>query len=714
LWHGVILDYDDANNLTSITDADSKLTGYEYDPLNRLKKVNLPGGGQSVYYDWFADGLLKRVTYATGVTRDYSYDNADRVASVTNTLRPQLSEDFDYTYDRNSNRDSETRKQNGQTVRTIAYGYDELNRLSNATYTTPAADLTPPPPGGTRQVAEFAQLKTYGYDTVGNRKTETAQDRTTTITLTTDANGNTTQSRANQNGPLTSLTYDYNDLNRLTKLAGKPGGDLTYAYDNNGNLQTVSQSGTLQARYEYDVRDQLRRAVDGHSNEVARYDYDCERRRLKRTVAGTTLSYVYAAGHVVNEYSGTQLQNRYDVGANEIIRGELATEGKRYYFSDGQGSVTALGDLNTPSNPTFGARYEYDAWGESLNTAGSSANAIGYTGQRLDPETGLMALGNGERYYLPSLGRFIQQDSWTGVATMAQSMNRYAYTTNNPLRYTDPTGHEGESILWDVAKDVGTGIGHSFENFGNTLLEPVRWAADTLTVIKARSEGIDAEHIQLSSAMGRRQQQQILAGQSPSAVAVEGIREVVTTATELAVMAETGVVGVMVPVVAKSYESIRAMKAGEITSQQFAQQMGESFGDVLLLFAMEGAGKAFEHFKPRLAEESLGASGQSRMGFPESEGMAAEGALKTRALEETTGELRDGVNERVDRLAENTKAANRIPGERPSGNAELSEAQGPVCRCFVDTNSYQRWPQEYRRHPAWRRSLELQPADKPD
>jgi RHS repeat-associated protein len=67
-----------------------------------------------------------------------------------------------------------------------------------------------------------------------------------------------------------------------------------------------------------------------------------------------------------------------------------------------------------------------DSWGVQSNTEGTSNNSIGYTSQRLDSETGLMALGNGERYYSPTLARFIQQDSFIGSLTNAQSLNRFA------------------------------------------------------------------------------------------------------------------------------------------------------------------------------------------------------------------------------------------------------------------------------------------------
>lgn len=51
------------------------------------------------------------------------------------------------------------------------------------------------------------------------------------------------------------------------------------------------------------------------------------------------------------------------------------------------------------------------------------------------------------RYYGSSLGRFMMPD-WPptpetipyGELSNPQSLNRYAYVKNNPLRYTDPDG----------------------------------------------------------------------------------------------------------------------------------------------------------------------------------------------------------------------------------------------------------------------------------
>jgi Bacterial toxin 47 len=67
-----------------------------------------------------------------------------------------------------------------------------------------------------------------------------------------------------------------------------------------------------------------------------------------------------------------------------------------------------------------------------------------------------MALGNGERYYSPTLARFIQQDSFTGSLNTPQSLNRFSYVHNNPFGFTDPTGHEGEEIKGGLKRDAYT------------------------------------------------------------------------------------------------------------------------------------------------------------------------------------------------------------------------------------------------------------------
>lgn len=61
-----------------------------------------------------------------------------------------------------------------------------------------------------------------------------------------------------------------------------------------------------------------------------------------------------------------------------------------------------------------------------------------FTGQRLDG-TGLYYYGG--RYYDPQIGRFISADTIIPDWKNPRDFNRYSYVLNNPLKYSDPTGH---------------------------------------------------------------------------------------------------------------------------------------------------------------------------------------------------------------------------------------------------------------------------------
>jgi RHS repeat-associated protein len=56
-------------------------------------------------------------------------------------------------------------------------------------------------------------------------------------------------------------------------------------------------------------------------------------------------------------------------------------------------------------------------------------------------EQGLGLYDYQARFYDPALGRFLQPDLLVPEPGNPQTLNRYAYVYNNPLRYTDPSGH---------------------------------------------------------------------------------------------------------------------------------------------------------------------------------------------------------------------------------------------------------------------------------
>jgi RHS repeat-associated protein len=115
-----------------------------------------------------------------------------------------------------------------------------------------------------------------------------------------------------------------------------------------------------------------------------------------------------------------------------------------YYHLDAIGNVRALTDAS--GNVT--ERHDYLPFGEECTTPACAANPqVGagtrrkFTGKERDAETGLDYFG--ARYYGSKIGRFITVDpAYTVQESLVdpQRWNRYAYGTNNPLRYIDPDG----------------------------------------------------------------------------------------------------------------------------------------------------------------------------------------------------------------------------------------------------------------------------------
>lgn len=496
--HKVALTYDKADNIRSIKDFKSELsttgtlTSYDYDRQNRLRTVTLPNQ-ETVGYNWHADGLLEKVDYhATGMKREYSYDDADRMINIRNTVNASEIQEFSYGYDANSNRRSETKKLNGQISRTFGYKFDNLNRLTEAKETTPAPN-TQPAPMETITVTESSSVKSFEYDAVGNREKEHAHNETVQISRYNNGSGNINETRGSpQLSAQQTASANFDQLNRLKKLTEANGNINDLDYDKNGNLLQTKLNGQTQQTFEYDPRDQLRRVAGPLNAEIAKYDYDPERRRIEKTVSGAQPErYVYAGDRIISEYRGStgfeQDFAKYQSGAQETVRAEFYNGGEdsKYYFSDVLRSTTALAG-KIAGTWTATNRYDYDSWGKVSNQVGGSANSIGYTGQRLDNETGLMALGNGERYYSPTLARFIQQDSFTGDVKNPVSLNRYSYVHNNPLTHRDPTGHYIESA-WD-AFSLGVGI-YSFQaniragNYWSAALDAIGIIADAAALL---------------------------------------------------------------------------------------------------------------------------------------------------------------------------------------------------------------------------------------
>ncbi len=124
-------------------------------------------------------------------------------------------------------------------------------------------------------------------------------------------------------------------------------------------------------------------------------------------------------------------------------------QGGPLYFilTDHLGSTALL--TNSSGQKVAGSAVWYFPYGETRPGSGNPPTARRFTGQLEESTIGLYDYG--ARFYDPALGRFLSADTVVPGAANPQALNRYAYVLNNPLKYTDPTGHKydpDEGTTW--------------------------------------------------------------------------------------------------------------------------------------------------------------------------------------------------------------------------------------------------------------------------
>ncbi|MDP1922902.1 MAG: FG-GAP-like repeat-containing protein [Myxococcales bacterium] len=141
----------------------------------------------------------------------------------------------------------------------------------------------------------------------------------------------------------------------------------------------------------------------------------------------------------------------------ELPPGGLTSQlppGTHFFHGDHLGSVAMV----TDAEGAVTARLRYLPYGdldpESMQDGDTTRR---FTGQRYDAETRLYDFN--ARTYDPTIGRFLQADTLVPDSSSALGFNRYAYSKDNPLKYSDPSGHSWLSNAWKKLGDYASGLG---------------------------------------------------------------------------------------------------------------------------------------------------------------------------------------------------------------------------------------------------------------
>src|SRR5918997_3062264 len=181
------------------------------------------------------------------------------------------------------------------------------------------------------------------------------------------------------------------------------------------------------------------------SSTIAEYVYDYNGTRVIKKVYqnGVLQKTVYSPSddfETVKLASNGATQNTsYYIVNNEIVAKKNPDGSKQYYHNDHLGSTSVM----TNQAGTLVEKTAYDPWGEVKS--GGTKSKFQYTGQEKDDETGLNYYNY--RYYDSHIRRFTQPDDIIQDVYNPQDLNRYSYVRNNPIRYTDPSGHYAETVL---------------------------------------------------------------------------------------------------------------------------------------------------------------------------------------------------------------------------------------------------------------------------
>jgi RHS repeat-associated protein len=472
--------YDAAGNLTSLTHFNGVTTSYTYDTLNRLLTRTTPGES-TVSFTYTPTGKYLSSTAGDG-TVNYSYDSLDR---LTTKATPEGT--LSYTYYPTGK--VETIVSSNPNGASVAYTYDDLNRLSTVadnrlpgnnttTYTyDPASNLaTATYPNGLQS--------TFTYDPL-NRLTAMATP-VSSYSYTLGPTGNRT---AGTEGTGRTLNWSYDGIYRLTNeaVSADPdtvNGSIAYGLDPVGNRlsKTSSVTGVNSGSFGYNADDEVSsETYDNNGNTLSTggktfaYDsenhltsmnggavsivYDAFGNRVAKTVNGITTKYlveddVNPTGYpqVLDELTNGVVTCIYTYGLQRISQDQIV-EGAwtpSVYGYDGEGSVRQL----TNSAGAVTDTYNYDAFGNLLNSTGTTPNNYLYRGEQYDPDLGLYYLR--ARYYNPLTGRFMSRDPEDGKAKDPKTLHKYLYAGGDPVNAKDPTGRGIVSYAIELGEDIKT------------------------------------------------------------------------------------------------------------------------------------------------------------------------------------------------------------------------------------------------------------------
>jgi len=225
-----------------------------------------------------------------------------------------------------------------------------------------------------------------------------------------------------------SYTYDTNNKPHAVKSIN----GNNYAYDSNGNMTTnwdfTNPSQVAQRTIAY-TADNMPKTITHQYNGTTTYKYDGGAVRAKKEVSGGSTTHYVSGDYEITAGVATRF-----IFAGNLRIAMVKGSDTHYFHKDHLGSSTVI----TDDTGAVAEQTLYMPFGGMRTHSGTTVSGYKFTGQELDPESGLYNYN--ARLYDPMIGMFITPDSLVPDFTNPQCLNRYAYCVNSPLMYVDPSG----------------------------------------------------------------------------------------------------------------------------------------------------------------------------------------------------------------------------------------------------------------------------------
>jgi len=455
-------------------------TGHGYG-IGRLTSVSDGAGILSRNYDQLGNLLTEvRTTKLAALTTSYTYDAANRVASITYPSGAVVS----YTRDFMGRITAVTAQPKGgtskQVVSSVAWepfgpytsltygngvvetrGFDQdyrLTALTDAGTSSPLQNLSYAyyPTNNVQTITDATNSgnnQSFNYDNL--QRLASAQGGYGWLAWTYDKNGN----RLSQTFGSAITTYGYgtaNDLLTTLSLNGTTTQAIGYSADGriaslNPGFQTPGGPLVTSLNYNQDAR---LSAVNSDGQALATYAYDGFGQRLIKTVSPTYGEmYQYGQeGMLLEETNASGVaQADYIYLNGQPIASLNPSSGTLYFLHD---DLLGTPQLATDAGQNNVWQANYEPFGQTWSISGTITQNLRLPGQYFDLESGWNH--NGFRDYLPDLGRYGEPDP-------LESSVLYGYANNSPLTYTDPLGLISihDSIRQHRAIDIDPECGNS-------------------------------------------------------------------------------------------------------------------------------------------------------------------------------------------------------------------------------------------------------------